>query len=98
MRSQWQARWAEILTVYDLVIEHLKDKKHRAHRPLRRSGYEIRCDIMTATLLATLAGTTISESYGDLLPDIKAAQQTHLLATDVQQTLVDVSTADDSQQ
>ena len=48
-------------------------------------------------LLATLAATTITESYDDLLPEIKAAQETNFLATEIRPTLFDVSTADESQ-
>jgi hypothetical protein len=52
---------------------------------------------MTAKLLATLAATTITESYDDLLPEIKAAQETDCLATEIRPTLVHVSTTDESQ-
>jgi len=52
---------------------------------------------MTARLLATLATTTITESYGNLLPEIKVAQETDFLATAITPTLVDVSTGDESQ-
>jgi len=52
---------------------------------------------MTAKLLPTLAVTTITESYGDHLPEIKAAQETNCFATEIQLTSVDVSTANESQ-
>jgi hypothetical protein len=52
---------------------------------------------MTAKLLATLAVTTITKSYDDLLPEINAAQETDFLATGIRPTFIDVSTADDSQ-
>jgi hypothetical protein len=52
---------------------------------------------MTAKLLATLAATTITESCDDLLPEIKAAQETDFAATEIRPTLVDVSTADGRQ-
>jgi len=95
--SQRQARWAEILSSYDFAIEHLAGKKNPRDVPSRRPDYEIRYEHMTAKLLATLAVTTITESYEDLLPEIKAAQETEYLATELWPTLVDVSTADDSQ-
>ena len=95
--SRWQARWVEILSSYDFVIEHQDGKKNTADGPSRRPGYEIGYEHMTAKLLATLAATTITESYDDLLPEIKAAQLTDLLTTEIRPTLVDVSTADESQ-
>jgi len=52
---------------------------------------------MTAKLLASLAATTITKSYDDLLPEIMAAQETDFLATEIRPTLFDVSTADESQ-
>jgi hypothetical protein len=95
--SRRQARWAEILSSYDFVIEHLEGKKNPADGPSRRPDYEIGYENMTAKLLATLAATTITESYDDLLPEIKAAQETDFLATEIRPTLLDVSTADESQ-
>jgi hypothetical protein len=41
--------------------------------------------------------TTVTKSYDDLLPEIKEPQETDFLATELLLTLVDVSTADDSQ-
>lgn len=52
---------------------------------------------MTARDLAALAATTITESYGDHLPDTKTSQGTDHLATKLQSILVDISTADESQ-
>jgi hypothetical protein len=52
---------------------------------------------MMAMLLATLAASTMTESYDDLQPEIKAAQETDFLATEIRPTLVDVSTADEGQ-
>jgi len=95
--SRQQARWAEILSSYDFVIEQLEGKKNPAYGPARRPDYEIGYDNMTAQLLATLAATIITESYDDLLPEIKAAQETDFLATAIRPTLVDVSTGDESQ-
>jgi hypothetical protein len=60
--SRRQARWAEILSSYDFVIEHLEGKKNPADGPSRRPDYEIGSENMTAKLLATLAATTITES------------------------------------
>jgi hypothetical protein len=74
--SRRQARWAEILSSYDFVIEHLEGKRNPADGPSRRPDYEIGYEHMTAKLRATLAATTITESYDDLLPEIKAAQET----------------------
>jgi len=95
--SRQLARWAEILSSYDFVIEHLEGKKNPADRLSSRPDYEIRYENMTANLLATLAATTITESYDDLLPEIKATQETNFLATEIRPTLFDVSTADGSQ-
>ena len=95
--SQQQAIWAEILSSYDFVLEHQEGKKNPADGPSRRPDYEIGSENMTARLLATLAVTTITESYGDLLPEIKTAQEADFLATEIRPTLVDVSTADESQ-
>jgi len=95
--SRRQARWAEILSSYDFVIKHLEGKKNPADGPSRRSDYEIGYENMTARLLASSAATTITESYGDLLPEIKTAQETDFLATKIQPTLVDVSAAVESQ-
>jgi hypothetical protein len=52
---------------------------------------------MSPALLATLAVTTITETYVDLLPEIKTAMDTDFLATEIWPTLGDVSTADKSQ-
>jgi hypothetical protein len=68
-----------------------------ADGPLRRPDYEIGHEHMTAKHLATLAATTITESYDDLLLDIMAAQERNLLTTEIWATLVDVSTADEIQ-
>jgi hypothetical protein len=87
--SRRQARWAEILSSYDFVIEHLEGKKNPAGGPSRTPDYEIGYEHMMAKLLATLAATTITESYDDLLPEIKAAQETDFLATEIRPTLVD---------
>jgi hypothetical protein len=95
--SRRQARWAEILSSYDFVIEHLEGKKNPADGPLKRPNYEIGYEHMTAKLLATLAATTITETYDDLLPEIKAAKETDILGTEIRPFLFDVSTPDESQ-
>jgi hypothetical protein len=78
-----QARWPEILSMYHFVINHFEVKNNTADVPSRRLDYEIGYDSMTATLLATLAATTITESYHDLLPEILGAQETAFLATEI---------------
>ena len=65
--------------------------------PSRRPDYEICNDNIMVRFLATLAVTTITESYGDLLPEIKAAQKSDLLATKIQLTMVDDLIPDESQ-
>ena len=85
--SQRQARWAEILSSYDFVVEHLEEKKNPADGPSRRPDYEIGSDRPTARLLATLAVTTV-EPYDDLLQEIKAAQAIDALAADVKHKIV----------
>jgi len=75
----------------------MEGKTNPADGPSRSPNYEIGYENMTARLLATLAATMITDSYGDLLLEIKAAQKSDFLATKIQPTLVDVSTADESQ-
>jgi len=95
--SRWQDRCAEILCSYDVIIEHLDGKKNPADGPLRRLDQKIGHENRTRKLRATIAATTITESCGDLLPEIKVAQETDFLATEIRPTLVDVSTAAESQ-
>jgi len=71
-----QATWAEILASYDLIIEHLEGKTQAVDRPSRRPEYDIDYENMMARLLATIAATTIDESYDDLPPEINPAQYT----------------------
>jgi hypothetical protein len=52
---------------------------------------------MMAKLLATLAATTITESYDDLQPETMAAKEIDLLAMEIRPNVVDVSTADENQ-
>jgi len=74
--SRRQARWAEILSSYDFVIEHLEGKKNSADGPSRRPDHEISYERQIARLLAT---TTV-QPYDHLLLAIKAAQGTDSLA------------------
>ena len=87
----------EILSSYDFVFENPEGKKNPADGPSRRPDDENGYEHMTAKLLATLAATTITKSYDDLLRKIKAAQETDFLATEIRPTLVNVLTADESQ-
>jgi len=84
--SRRQARWAEILSSYDFVIEHLEGKKNPADGPSRRPDYEIAYERQIERLLATLAATV--EPYDDLLPAIKTAQASDSLAADVNHRIV----------
>jgi hypothetical protein len=77
-----QARWAEILSTYGFVIQHLEGQKNPADGPSRRPDYEEGYERPTARLLSTLPVTTI-QPFSDLLPAIKAAQNTDRLATDM---------------
>jgi len=85
--SQRQARWAEILSSYDFVIEHLEGKKNPADGPSRRPDYKIVYERPTARLLAPLAATTV-EPYDDLLQEIKAAQAIDTLAANLKHKIV----------
>jgi hypothetical protein len=87
VHSRRQARWAEILSSYDFVIEHLDGKKNPADGPSRRPNYEIGYERPTARLLATLAATTV-EPYDDHLQQINAAQAIDALAADVEHRIV----------
>ena len=87
MLSRRQARWAEIVSSYDFVIEHLAGNRNLADGPSRRPDYEIGYERPTARLLATLPAI---EPYDDLLPIIKTAQATDTLATDVNKKIVDI--------
>jgi len=80
--SRRQARWAEILSSYDFVIQHLEGKKNPADGPSSRPDYEEGYERPTARPLATLAATTVSP-FDDLPPAIKAAQDTDPLGTDM---------------
>jgi len=80
--SRRQARWAETLSSYDFVVQHLEGERSPADAPSRRPDYDEGYERPTARLLATLVVTTV-EPFSDLLPVIKAAQNTDPLATDM---------------
>jgi hypothetical protein len=88
---------------YTLIHGHIqiyglaKGQKNPADGPSRRPDYAIGYENMTAKFLATLAVTTIAESYGDLPIDIKAAQETNIFAPEIRPTLVNISTGDEGQ-
>lgn len=86
-RQTW---WAEILSSYDFMIKHLSVKNNPAEWSSRRPDYEIGYQNTTPRHLATIAVTAIAESYTDLLPDTKAAQETIFLRSQVRPTLVNV--------
>jgi len=85
-----QARWAETVSSYDFIIRHLAGNRNLADGPSRRPDYEIEYDRPTAQLLATI---TAVEPYDDLLPIIKTAQATDILATDANKEIVDIPMA-----
>ena len=91
--SQRQARWAEILSSYDFVINHVDGKENPADGPSRRPDYEIGYERPTARLLATLATTTV-EPYNELLQEIKTPQAINALAADVKRRIVDTQIID----
>jgi len=86
--SRRQARWAEVLSSYDLTIQPLEGTKNPADGPSRRPDYEIRYEKPVGRFLPTLAATV--EPYDDLLPAIKTAQASDSLAVDVNPRLVDI--------
>ena len=85
--SPRQVRWAEIVSSYDFVIEHLAGNRNPADGPSRRADYEIGYERPTTRFLAT---STAIEPYNGLLPIIKTAQSTDTLATDVNKKIVDI--------
>jgi hypothetical protein len=89
--SRRQARSAEILSSYDFVIEHLEGNKNPTDVPSRRPGYEIGYERPTAQLLPTLATNITVEPYDDLLPVIKAAQETDSLVIGMKARINDTS-------
>jgi hypothetical protein len=85
--SRRQARWAEILSSYDFVIDHLEGKNNAANRPSRRPGYEKGYKRPTAMLLATLATNTV-EPYNFLLQEIKRSQAIDPSGADMKRRIV----------
>jgi hypothetical protein len=59
VRSRRHARWAEVLSSYDCVIEHLEQKKNPADGPSRRPDYVIGYKRPMARRLATLAASIV---------------------------------------
>jgi len=80
-----QARWSEVLSAYDFLIEHLEDSKNPADGPCRRPDYEIGYERPVARLLAMVS----VEPYDDLMPASIAAQPSHPWAADASAKLVD---------
>ena len=89
--SRRHARWAGILSSYNFAFEHLEGKNNPADGPSRRPDYEIGHERPTAQLLATLATNINVELYDDLLPAIKAAQETDSLVIGVKSRINDTS-------
>ena len=87
MLSRRQARWAEILSSYDFVLEYFEGKTNWVDGLSRRPDSEIGYERPTARLLATLVATTV-EPYDDLLQEIKTAQAIDVLAADVKHRIV----------
>jgi len=88
--SRRQARWSEILSAYDFVIELLEGSENPADGPSRRPDYEIGYERPVARLLATVS----VEPYDNLMPAIIAAQASdplavHLSAKHVDRPMID---------
>jgi len=94
--SQWQARGADILLLYNFIIRHLEVKQNPADEPSRRPHNEIGNESLAVWPLTTSALTSINKSYGDILLEIKIAQGNVLLATQSPPTLVDIPIIDAS--
>lgn len=84
--SRRQARWAEILSSYNFVVEHLEGKKNKGDGPSRRPDYEIGSRRQITLLLAAL-GATVEPDH-NLLPEFQTAQVSEWLATSVQCRIV----------
>jgi len=85
VRARIQARWSEILSAYDVVIDYPDRSRYPADGLLGSPNYEIGYERHVAQLLAT--GSV--EPYNDLTPAIIAAQASDPLAVDVFITLID---------
>jgi len=79
------------------MVGQLDDMMNPADGWSGRRNYDISYVNMTAMLRSTVAPTTITESYGDLLQVIKAAQEINFLATKIWPNLFNDSITDDSQ-
>jgi len=67
--SREEARWSEILSAYDFVIEHLEGSKNPFNGPSRLPDYGIGYETPVAWLLANIS----VEPYDDLMAAIVAA-------------------------
>jgi len=83
--SRSQARWSEILSAYDFVIEHLEGSNNPADGPSRQPDYEIGYKRPVARLLATVP----VEPYDELIPAIIVAPASDSLAVDISAKIVD---------
>jgi len=83
--SRRQARWSEILSAYDFVIEHLEGSKNPADTLSGQPDYEIGYESPVARLLATV----LVEPYDELMPTIIAAQASDPMDVNVSAKLVD---------
>jgi len=95
--SRRQDRWGGILSLFDFVIKPQDVNNNPVDGPTGWPEYEIGYDTMTAKILPTLAATTITESYGDIIPRIMTTQETDFWASKIHSTMVNDSTADESQ-
>jgi len=85
--SRRQARWAQILSSYDFVIEYFEGKEYPADGSSRSPDYEIDYERPTAQPQANLATTTV-EPYDDFHQEINSAKAMDALAVDVKRMIV----------
>jgi len=88
--SQRQGKWTETLTSYNCIIEYVDAKKHPAGGLTTRHNYEIGYENTLGKFLPTLAVTTVTGSYSDLLQDITGAQGSNHFTAEIQPTLAEV--------
>jgi DNA topoisomerase IB len=91
--SRRKSRWADILSAYDLTMEHLDGNKNPADGPSRRPDYEEGYEWPSVLDSATSTSTSTSYQYlfanavefepikKDLLAKIIEGQKTDVLAT-----------------
>jgi len=79
-----QARWSEILSAYDFVINHLEGRKNAAHGPSRWPDYEFGYKRPVAQQWATVS----VEPYDNFMPGIIAAQPFNAQTVEVLAKLV----------